>query len=1242
MAFLNRSLVTKTIFTFSLLLGFRFFGLAQSTPASVVPAFITPDTVCVNTPVPITNTSTGASNYYWNFCVASIDDVPTATNIGNPGQLTMPVFIDYAFYNGNYYGFLIDYNPGKLFRLDFGNSLLNNPTTVDLGNFGGIIPAGAGAEGIQVIQNEGKWYAIIVGGSVAAGNFPRVLKIDFGSNLTNPSPLATNWGNLGNMQQPIDLHVFKEGTDWYGLTVNAENNTITRFNFTNSFDNTPTGTNLGNIGNLKYPTGIYAIDDNGFWRVFVVNGGDNTRTSNACSLTRLDFGSSLLNTPTGVNLGNPGNMLQHPRDLTIMKMCGRIIGYAVNGNPFYNDLVKINFNNDLSAAPTFTSLGNIGNFNFPHSISKLFRVNNDVYGFITNVANNTITRLKFNGCTNSSTPNSTQQNPPPVIYNSPGVYNINLTVDDGLPTQSAVCRQVVVLAPPPHSPTKTLPLCRGNSLRIGSNVRSTTYSWSTGATTDSITITAPGIYWVESGRFGCSTRDSFVVSTASSSSIDFGTQQNLCSPKTIQFTSNVTGINSFQWSFGDNQNNNTTLSPVISYGNFGIYNVKLTVQYNDGCKDSLTKPVSVESLFDANLILNADTTICLGDSLLLKTKDSILNYCWLVTSGIVPGFMNGYVKPASNTTYTLTSAVVGRNLVLNGDFSLGNTGFTSDYVFAFPNSNEGQFWIGANPSTWNPGLSNCNDHTGGNGNMMTVNGSSLPLARVWSQTVSVTPNTDYIFATWIQSLTGMNPANLQFTINGSNLGNRLNASSTPCLWNLFSSTWNSGNNNSAVITIVNNNTIAAGNDFALDDIFFGTVTTKTDSLKVRVTGICDSIRIIGQNKVCSLNDTLNYDIYRSANCTQQYSLFYDTAAVNLISQSATTIKLIYRRSGNTKLKVAFDNGCKIVADSIVVSVRISPSEINLGPDISLCRDTVLQLHAGRGFESYQWQDGSSDSSLMVTGPGVYFVKAQNYCGTQFKDTFSLAKILSLPFSVQPANVKICKGDSVQFNASGGSLFSWMPAGQFNNPLGKSPKAMVETSDTFSVHITDPACLRDTIIFIPVLATDKADIIVSKRNDVNCQLDSTILKADGGLSYKWSPNLFISRSYNNQIVVKPGQTLTYHVQGINDEGCIGEDSVTVYFKKEGEQKLYVPNAFTPNHDGINDVFRPIFTGPASKFYFEIFNRWGQLLFHSNTPGEGWDGRFHATLQTNDVYVYYIKAEGGCNGIFEQKGTFVLIR
>lgn len=378
--------------------------------------------------------------------------IPTGNSIGSfTPQLSLSAFIDYAYDNGNYYGFVTNNFPGRLVRLDFGNSLLNTPTATDLGNFGGVVPDYG--EGIQVVKNEGNWYVMIVGDQPVG----RIVNLNFGPSLSNLNPVATNWGNIGNLSYPHDLHVFKDGPNWYGFKVNALTNTVTRFSFTNSFSNTPTGVNLGNLGNLNFPTGIYAVSHNNNWHVFITsatNGGNSPSTS----LSRLDFGNSLLNTPTAVNLGNLG-VLRTARDLTIYQSCDEIVGYIVNYSTA-NDIVKLNFNNNLTATPTATSIGNIGNLNFPVCLGKIFRVNNDLYSFVTNANTNAISRLQFSGCNSSSIPSSTAVTPPAITYNAPGTYNINLTIDEGLATQQSFCRQVVVVAAP-TAPTVsvTQPTC---------------------------------------------------------------------------------------------------------------------------------------------------------------------------------------------------------------------------------------------------------------------------------------------------------------------------------------------------------------------------------------------------------------------------------------------------------------------------------------------------------------------------------------------------------------------------------------------------------------------------------------------------------------------------------------------------------------------------------------------------------------------------------------------------------------
>ncbi|MDQ6609588.1 MAG: hypothetical protein M3Y85_07185, partial [Bacteroidota bacterium] len=554
------------------------------------------------------------------------------TNLGTFG-FTLPVFVDYMKDGNNYYGFVTNNMPGKLIRLDFGNSLLNTPTAYDMGNLGGVIPDFC--EGIQLVKNEGRWYVLVVGGKPAG----RIVKVDFGPSLSNNTPVATNWGNIGNLSYPTDLHVFQDGPNWYGLTINAITSNITRFNFTNSFNNVPTGSDLGNIGALDYPTGIYAINNNGNWYAFVSNASAaGAPNSPASSLTRLDFGNSLLNLPTGINLGNPGNTFRSARDLTIYKSCNEIFGFAVN-NSNNSDIVRLNFNNSLTATPTAISLGNTGNLSFPHSISKLFRVGNDLYSFITNVNNNTLTRLKFDGCSSSSLASSTLQSPAPITYNNPGTYNISLTVDDGLPSQTAYCKQVVVINNT-HAPLQTKSFCIGDSVLLTS-AKASGNLWNTGSASNAIYIKSAGTYWVQSSSGGCVNIDSFIVTAKASPVVNIGADTFLCSLDTLLLNAGNSGA-TYTW-----QNGETTQTFTVRQG--GLYSV--TVSMN-GCvaKDSIL----ISDLLSPIISLSGDTTICRTNTAPLMASGGSF-YSWFPTSGLSdPKNPVVSASPITTTKYYLT------------------------------------------------------------------------------------------------------------------------------------------------------------------------------------------------------------------------------------------------------------------------------------------------------------------------------------------------------------------------------------------------------------------------------------------------------------------------------------------------------------------------------------------------------------------------------------------------------------
>lgn len=430
-------------------LNFLFFSSVLS---QVTVGFNAVSSTCAGTPVTVQNTSTGATNYFWSFCSADFNNVPEVVNLGaGNGLLAIPTYSDYALDdNGNYYGFVTTYGLGHLIRLNFGTSLLNVPTQQDLGDLS-VLPLTP--EGIQLLRVNGNWIAIITGGNTyGTNNESRVVKLDFGNSLAN-IPTGTNWGNIGALNFPDDIFISNVGGTYIGYVINVIDGTLTRWNFGADFSGVPTGTNLGNPGGtVDWPVGSGYFNYNGNWYGFIAN-----RNSN--SLTRLDFGTSLANNPTAVNIGNPGGLLNYPRDFAMYATCGEIYGFVPNEGT--NTLNKLDFGSDpTNPNPTATSLGNLGNLDFPSSITNLFQAGNDVYAFITNSYSNTLSRMRFAGCQNIAV--STAAAPAPVTYTEAGTYTISLMVDDGLPTQTSYCQQITVAAQP-QGAIQGDSVCFGNS-----------------------------------------------------------------------------------------------------------------------------------------------------------------------------------------------------------------------------------------------------------------------------------------------------------------------------------------------------------------------------------------------------------------------------------------------------------------------------------------------------------------------------------------------------------------------------------------------------------------------------------------------------------------------------------------------------------------------------------------------------------------------------------------------------------
>lgn len=242
--------------------------------------------------------------------------------------------------------------------------------------------------------------------------------------------------------------------------------------------------------------------------------------------------------------------------------------------------------------------------------------------------------------------------------------------------------------------------------------------------------------------------------------------------------------------------------------------------------------------------------VCPGSSITLSyTGANISNPYWTGPNSYYStsptSTLTTNATSALNGVYTVTgSALSNVNLLTNGNFTSGNTGFGSSYTYSTnlnsggQGNGEGQYWVGANPYTVHTGFSQCPDKTTGSlttGRQMVINGAITSGVIIWSQSVSVTPGADYQFSYWVQSVVATSPSKLQLYINGLPAGPIYTATLGPCDWKQFIYNWSaSTGENIAQLALVNQNTLAGGNDFSLDEIIFQQIFSVTSSTTITV------------------------------------------------------------------------------------------------------------------------------------------------------------------------------------------------------------------------------------------------------------------------------------------------------------------------------------------------------------------------------------------------------------------------
>ena len=196
------------------------------------------------------------------------------------------------------------------------------------------------------------------------------------------------------------------------------------------------------------------------------------------------------------------------------------------------------------------------------------------------------------------------------------------------------------------------------------------------------------------------------------------------------------------------------------------------------------------------------------------------------------------------------------------------------------------------------------------------------------------------------------------------------------------------------------------------------------------------------------------------------------------------------------------------------------------------------------------------------------------------------------------------------------------------------------NNTFSsklVAVSESGCVSDTI---------RKDIVINKvypfaGNDTIIAIGQPLqLEGSGGSEFYWNPSTGLDNPFIENPIAVLSHDQVYSLLVKNEDGCEGRDTVRIKVYKGPE--LYVPTAFTPDGNGLNDIFRITAPGLKQLDYLRVFDRWGKLVFQSQTVSKGWDGMVNSIAQPSGTYVWIIKGVDYKNNVLFRKGTVTLIR
>jgi len=340
-------------------------------------------------------------------------------------------------------------------------------------------------------------------------------------------------------------------------------------------------------------------------------------------------------------------------------------------------------------------------------------------------------------------------------------------------------------------------------------------------------------------------------------------------------------------------------------------------------------------------------------------------------------------------------------------------------------------------------------------------------------------------------------------------------------------------------------------------------------------------------------------------------------------------------------------GCDSVV-TLTLNLLTEPQP-NITGNVAICQDATTTLSVNGVFNTYSWSDGST-TPFLEASPGVYSVTVIDANGCRDADTVLVTQWPPMDADWDYGS-PLCHGGSDGFIELADLTGGVQPyVFQLNGSTASNNAIFINlSSGTWEVEVTDSAGCRFTEVFNlidpPSLALDLGPSLLLTEGET--YLIPVQINSVGPFNYSWSPPQGLSCAYCPEPMAMPTETTTYTLLLFDQNSCFISDSLTIWVVEQAPD-IYAPNIFSPNDDGLNDVFTLF--GDVTEFVnielLQVYDRWGNRVFEGldlplNVETSGWDGSFRGKAMQPGVFAFYSEIRAVNGDLVKKSGDVTLV-